>query len=93
MSSDTYSNGAPEPKARPDYTLPIARTGEQQFAAIVRNRSGESAGEIDMGVRDVTFLHPSEQQDVVNTAYAIYDNLCRQTGLKETYKTADGLKL
>lgn len=34
-----------------DLTLPIARSGEQQFACIMRNRSGMDAGEIDMGVR------------------------------------------
>lgn len=69
-----------EEKQLPDYTLPIARNGEQQFAAIVRNRSGIDAGEIDMGVRDVTHLCDAEQQEIVNTAYVIYETLCEQTG-------------
>ena len=60
----------------------IAREGEQQFACILRNRSGQSAGEIDMGVRDVTILCDAEQQDVVDTAYAIYETVCDQTKKK-----------
>lgn len=72
----------PKPQHKPDYTLPIAREGEQQFACILRNRSGQSAGEIDMGVRDVTILCDAEQQDVVDTAYAIYETVCDQTKKK-----------
>lgn len=71
-----------KPGNKPDYTLPIAREGEQQFACILRNRSGQSAGEIDMGVRDVTILCDAEQQDVVDTAYAIYETVCNQTKKK-----------
>ena len=69
---------------RPDYFCPIAREGEQQFAAILRNRSGVLAGQIDMSVRDVTPLSDLDQQDVVNTAYAIYKTLCKQTGKRAT---------
>ena len=64
----------------PDYTRPIARDGEHQFACILRNRSGQDAGAIDMAVRDVTHLLDSEQQDVVDVAYAVYESLCDQTG-------------
>lgn len=38
-----------EPEHKPDYTLPIARSGEQQFACVLRNRSGQDSGEIDNG--------------------------------------------
>lgn len=72
----------PKPEHKPDYTRPIAREGEQQFACLLRNRSGESAGAIDMGVRDVTILSEAEQQDVVDTAYAIYETVCDQTKKK-----------
>lgn len=64
-----------------DYTLPIARTGEAQYACIVRNRSGESAGEIDFGLRDLTHLGDGGQS-AVNTIYALYQAACRQTGLR-----------
>ena len=72
----------PKQERKPDYTLPIAREGEQQFAVILRNRSGESAGRIDMGVRDVTMLSDAEQQDVVDSAFAIYEGVCDQTKKK-----------
>lgn len=81
MSSDEALNTAQQVPA-PDYTLPIARTGEQQFAAIIRQRSGMDAGCIDMGVRDITWLCDADQQDAVNSAFAIYETLCDQTGKK-----------
>lgn len=68
--------------SQPNYELPIAREGEQQFACILRNRSGHDSGCIDMGVRDVTFLADGEQQDVVDTSFAIYETLCQQTNKK-----------
>lgn len=74
---------------RPDFTLPIARSGEQQFAAIVRNRSGMDAGELDFGVRSFSeFLHPSERQKMSNTAYALYESVCEQTGVRATRELA-----
>jgi hypothetical protein len=79
MSSDKELPGYVKPREVPDYTIPIARTGEQQFACIMRNRSGESAGCIDFGVRDVTILCDAEQQDVVDTAFAVYEVVCDQT--------------
>ena len=63
-----------------DYTTPIARKGEQQFACILRQRSGVSAGEIDFGLRDCTILGEAEQQDVCDVAFALYQSICRQTG-------------
>lgn len=80
MSSDKKLPGTIEPAYRPDYTLPIARAGEQQFACIMRERSGESAGCIDMGVRDSTILCDAEQQEIVDTAFAVYECFCDQTG-------------
>lgn len=74
---------------KPDFTLPIARAGEQQFAAIVRNRSGMDAGELDFGVRQFAkFLHPGEMQAMTNTAYALYESVCEQTGLRATRELA-----
>lgn len=64
---------------KPNYTLPIARGGEQQFACILRNRSGQDVGNIDMRVRDATFLCDGEQQEIVDVAYAIYESVCNQT--------------
>lgn len=69
----------------PDYTLPIARPGEQQFACIMRNRSGFDAGEIDFGLRDLAYLSPGEQRDITETAYALYRIVCKQTGLKSKW--------
>lgn len=63
------------------YDLPIARQGEQQFACILRNRSGCSAGEIDFGARFIDELSPSEQQDAIEAAYSVYLKWCRETGL------------
>jgi hypothetical protein len=82
MGVDPSQVREPKPEFAPDYTRPIARQGEQQFACIMRNRSGESAGRIDAGVRDVTILCDAEQQDVVDCAYAIYEMVCDQTKKK-----------
>lgn len=60
------------------FDRPIAREGEQQFACILRNRSGIDAGEIDFGLRDCTSLPDGEQQDVVDIAFALYSAACRQ---------------
>lgn len=72
-----------EPNNR-GYTTPIACEGIEQFACILRNKSGEHAGEIDMRVRDVDHLPKCEQQDVVDMAYAIYKSYCFRTGLRAT---------
>lgn len=61
-----------------DYTRPLAHAGEQQFACILRYVSGESAGRIDMAARDITSLADYDQQDAVDSAYAIYEKFCRQ---------------
>lgn len=82
MSTDTMPEGFAEPEEqRPDYTTPIARTGEQQFAAIVRNRSGMDAGCIDFGLRDLSYW-PEEAQDFCDIAYALYQAICYQTQLR-----------
>lgn len=64
------------------YTSPIARTGEQQFACILRNRSGESAGEIDFGARFINELSDREQQAAIESAYSVYLKWCSETGKK-----------
>jgi hypothetical protein len=76
MSSDMKAT--PEP-VRIDYMTPIARSGEQQFACILRNRSGFDAGNIDFGLRHLGDLPASEQQDVCDIAYALYRAVCDQT--------------
>ena len=65
---------------KPDYTEPIARKGEQQFACILRQRSGVSAGEIDYGLRDCTILGDAEQQEICDVAWMLYESICHQTG-------------
>ena len=70
----------PAEPVKPDYTLPIGKPGEQQFALIQRNRSGFDAGEIDFGLRDCTILCEAEQQDIVDIAFALYQSICRQVG-------------
>ena len=69
----------PEPP-KPDYTSPIARTGEQQFACVLRNRSGVSSGDIDFGARFIDSLCPGDQQDAIEAAYSIYQKWCAETG-------------
>lgn len=69
-----------ESDSRPDYTNPIARTGEQQFACILRNRSGISSGEIDFGARFIDHLCSGDQQDAVDAVFAVYEKWCRETG-------------
>lgn len=69
-----------------DYTQPIARSGEAQYACVMRERSGISAGEIDFGLRDLTHMGDGGQ-DAVNTIYALYQAACRQTGLRARQDT------
>ena len=65
-----------------DYTNPIARTGEPQFACVLRNRSGISSGEIDFGARFIDHLSDGEQQDAIEAVYSIYQKWCHETGKK-----------
>jgi len=65
---------------RDNYLRPIAREGEQQFACILRNRSGMDAGCIDYGLRNVSHLCEGDKQDIVDTAYVLYQSICEQTG-------------
>lgn len=67
-----------------DYTLPMARTGEPQYAIIVRNRSGIDAGLIDYGLRDLTHLGDGGQS-AVDAIFGLYRAACRQTGLTATH--------
>jgi hypothetical protein len=83
----------PETKAFcPDFLHPIARGGEEQFCCILRNRSGESAGRIDYGLRDISSLSSAEQQDAVSSIYFAYRSWVESTGKVATYSdgsTAD----
>lgn len=64
------------------YTSPIARTGEQQFACILRNRSGESSGEIDFGARFINDLSEGDQQAAIESVYSVYLKWRSETGKK-----------
>lgn len=82
---DTSLTKAEEPKTSnplDGYTSPIARTGEQQFACILRNRSGVDAGEIDFGARFINDLSDREQQAAIESVYSVYLKWCRETGKK-----------
>lgn len=58
---------------------PIARGGEPIYASIVRNRSGMDSGCIDYNCRvcAVEDLCDDDKQDIANTAYALYESVCR----------------
>ena len=71
-----------------NYTAPIARTGEQQFACIMRNRSGMDSGEIDFGARFIDHLCPGDQQAAVDAAFAVYEKWCRESGMRARRDTA-----
>jgi len=71
-------------KQKTDLTKPIARMGEPIYASIIRNRSGMDSGSIDMGVRvlEIEELCDADKQAICNTAFALYESVCRHTGKK-----------
>lgn len=56
-----------------DYTKRIAREGEQEFATIIRNRSGISSGEIDFGARSIDELCDYDKMRVVDCCLLLYE--------------------
>lgn len=62
----------------------LAREGDHVFAVIVRNRSGQFAGEIDYRLSDLRDLPESEKQKVVDNIYALYEAACKATKLTAT---------
>lgn len=66
---------------------PIPREGEQQFASIHRNRSGENAGGIDYGIRvaDIDNLSPAEKDELLRTSAAMHE--CIKEYCKHEYST------
>lgn len=86
----------PEAEEKPDpvggYTAPIARKGEQQFACIMRNRSGISSGDIDFGARFIDHLSDADQQSAVNMAYCVYEKWCRETGKRAPRDKSEALE-
>lgn len=62
----------------------LAREGDHVFAVIVRNRSGQFAGEIDYRLSDLRDLPESEKQKVVDNIYALYEAACKATNLTAT---------
>jgi len=71
-------------KTEIDLTSPIARSGEPTYASIIRNRSGMDAGEIDFGARvfHIEELSDYDKQSICDTAYALYETICRHTEKK-----------
>lgn len=89
---DLNYNATEEPasKTLEGYDSPIAKTGEQQFACVLKNRSGVSAGEIDFGARFIDALSDGDQQDAIEAAYSIYLKWCRETGKKSKRDMSSG---
>jgi len=63
---------------------PIARKGEPIYASIVRNRSGIDSGCIDYGCRvfEIEKMCDGDKQDIADTAFALYESVCRYSGKK-----------
>lgn len=78
---------------RNPYLEPIARSGEEQFACVLRNRSGMDSGCIDFGARSITHLSEPEQQEAVEMAYSIYSKWRDETGKKSTREGAPAIPL
>lgn len=66
--------------SRTDWTSPLARTGESQYAVIVRNRSGIDAGCIDFTARMIDELGDGDKQDAVSSAFSLYTTWRDSTG-------------
>lgn len=72
-------------------TRRIARAGETEFAAIVRNRSGQDAGEIDFGLKTgpvIDDMSDADKQQLVDTAYSLAAACELATG-KQASKTTE----
>lgn len=84
MSNDHPIEPAkPETPTRERRESRIARTGETEFAAIVRNRSGQDAGEIDFGLKHgpvLDSLSDYDKQQLVQTAYSLAEAIEAATG-------------
>ena len=63
-----------------DYTSPIARAGEEQYACIHRERSGVSAGDVSGTTVDISGFRDYAQQEIVDAAFIVYERFCKQTG-------------
>lgn len=59
----------------------LAREGEPVFAVIIRNRSGQFAGEIDYRLADLRALPLDTNRQIVDNIYALYEAACKATGL------------
>lgn len=60
---------------------PIASHSEPIYASIVRNRFVIDSGCIDYSFRNCAAeeLCDADKQDITNTAYALYESICRVT--------------
>jgi hypothetical protein len=58
-------------------TKPIAREGEQQYAVILRNRSGQDSGEIDYSVRIfiIESMDDYNQRETVSSAIMLLETI------------------
>ncbi|CAN5426674.1 hypothetical protein BH11ARM1_BH11ARM1_14270 [soil metagenome] len=73
--------------------LSYIRTGETEFAAIVRNRSGQDAGSIDFGLKSgdvIDALCDRDKQELVDTAFSLFLAIESATGRKATETTEIG---
>jgi hypothetical protein len=72
-------------------TDPIARSGEQIYATILRNRSGQDAGRIDYGARvfAIQDLCEGEQMDMIATGYALYCSIMQYCDKVKIRKISD----
>ncbi len=73
---------------------PIARHGEPIYASIMRNRSGIDSGRIDYGCRvfEIAKLCDGDKQDIADTAYALYESVCRAVGKKANKRVCSSRK-
>lgn len=74
MSNNTGTQHKPTPE-KPDLTLPIARSGEQIYASIQRERSGVDAGVISPSVRvfAIDELGFDDQQSAVSAGLLLLE--------------------
>ena len=78
---------------QPDYTAPIARAGEPQFGALLINRSGVGAGEVDFGYRSPPDnWTPEEKGDLATAALMLYEAIVRDTGQRGSESVIERIK-
>ena len=61
----------------------LTRSGEPVYACILRYRSGVDSGNIGFRCRTpaIEKLSDCDKQDIVNSAYALYESICNATDM------------